>query len=145
MSRNVASPSFSSPRLDMSHDAPPPGVWDSRPFVAVGVGIVLFIVAYSNAWRSSFHFDDSHVVETNPAIRSLSGVPRYFVDARTFSSLPTNQTYRPIVTLTLATDHAIARATTGNGLDPRAYHLTQLRCWRLSRRWSVPSHGSFTR
>lgn len=110
----------------MSHDAPPPEVRDSRLFVAVGVAVVLFIVAYANAWRSSFHFDDSHVVETNPAIRSLSRIPRYFVDARTFSSLPTNQTYRPIVTLTLATDHAIARATTGNGLDPRAYHLTQL-------------------
>ena len=94
--------------------------------VAIGAAVLLFAAAYANSWRSSFHFDDSHVVETNPAIRSLSNIPRFFRDARTFSSLPTNQTYRPIVTLTLAIDHAMAEATTGNGLDPRAYHFTQL-------------------
>lgn len=88
--------------------------------------IVLFACAYANSWRNSFHFDDSHVVETNPAIRSLSDIPHYFTDARTFSSLPANQTYRPIVTSTLAIDYAIARITTGNGFDPRPYHVTQL-------------------
>ena len=87
---------------------------------------LLFVIAYGGSWRNSFHFDDSHVIETNPAIRSLANIPRFFADARTFSSLPDNQTYRPIVTMTLAIDHAIASATTGNGLDPRPYHVTQL-------------------
>jgi Flp pilus assembly protein TadD len=57
---------------------------------------------------------------------SLANIPRFFTDARTFSSLPGNQTYRPMVSLTFAIDYAVARATTGNGLDPRPYHATQL-------------------
>src|SRR5690606_23826725 len=88
--------------------------------------VALFIFAYANSWRNSFHFDDAHVIVSNPAIASPANAPRFFTDARTFSSLPANQTYRPIVSLTLAADHAVARAATGNGLDPRAYHATQL-------------------
>jgi tetratricopeptide (TPR) repeat protein len=93
---------------------------------ALAAALVLFVAAYAGSWRNAFHFDDTHVVESNPAIRSLATVPRLFTDARTFSSLPANQTYRPLVSLTLAVDHAVARATTGDGLDPRAYHATQL-------------------
>src|SRR5262249_16985436 len=116
---------FTAPRLEMSHDVSPEQPRSTR-LIAIGAVVGLFIIAYANSWRGSFHFDDSHVVETNPAIRSLSGIPRFFVDARTFSSLPSNQTYRPVVTLTLAIDHAIAPAARGEGLDPRAYHFTQL-------------------
>ena len=107
-------------------DASPAHAAHRSLFVAIGAAVVLFAAAYGNSWRNSFHFDDSHVVETNPALRSLTSIPRFFTDARTFSSLPANQTYRPIVTLTLAIDHAIAEVATGNGLDPRAYHFTQL-------------------
>lgn len=93
---------------------------------AVAFAAAFFLYAYANSWRNSFHFDDAHVIVSNPAITSLSNVPRFFIDARTFSSLPANQTYRPLVSLTLAVDHAVARAATGNGLDPRSYHFTQL-------------------
>jgi Flp pilus assembly protein TadD len=94
--------------------------------IAVAAVVTLFIAAYANSWRNAFHFDDTHVVVSNPAIRSLATVARLFTDARSFSSLPANQTYRPLVSVTLAVDHAIARAVTGDGLDPRAYHATQL-------------------
>lgn len=94
--------------------------------LAVAALLLLFVAAYANSWRNAFHFDDSHVVESNAAIRSLSNSPRFFADARTFSALPANQTYRPLVTLSLAVDHAVARGTTGDGLDPRPYHATQL-------------------
>ena len=94
--------------------------------VAIAAALALFLGAYTNSWRNAFHFDDSHVIVTNPAITSLANVPRFFADARTFSSLPANQTYRPIVSLSLAVDQAVARATTGNGLDPRAYHFSQM-------------------
>jgi Tfp pilus assembly protein PilF len=94
--------------------------------LAIFFAVMLFVAAYTNSLRSSFHFDDAHVIETNPAIGSLSAIPRFFTDARTFSSLPANQTYRPVVTLTLAIDRAVAQLTTGNGLDPRPYHVTQL-------------------
>jgi Flp pilus assembly protein TadD len=99
----------------------------SSPLVAaIALAVALFLCAYASSWRNSFHFDDAHVIVSNPAIASLANVPRFFTDARTFSSLPANQTYRPMVSLTLAIDHAVARAATGNGLDPRPYHATQL-------------------
>lgn len=126
MLKTPSSTRFSPHRLETSHDETGNKQRGSLLILLIGSAVVLFAGAYANSWRSSFHFDDAHVVETNPAIRSLSSVPRFFQDARTFSSLPTNQNYRPIVTLTLAIDHAFARATTGNGLDPRAYHVTQL-------------------
>src|SRR6478735_8760883 len=119
-------PASYAPPSETPLDAPPAQLQNRSLLITIGVAVLLFATAYANSWRSSFHFDDSHVVETNPGIRSLASVPRYFSDARTFSSLPTNQTYRPVVTLTLAIDHAIAQVTTGNGLDPRAYHFTQL-------------------
>jgi Tfp pilus assembly protein PilF len=85
------------------------------------VALLLVVIAYANSFRNSFHFDDSHVVENNLYIRSLRNVPRFFVDAHTFSSLPQNSTYRPLVSLTLAIDYAL-----GHGLDPLPFHLTQL-------------------
>src|SRR6185503_5658948 len=66
-------------------------------------------------------FDDSHVIEGNMYIRDLKHVPRYFTDAYTFSALPQNATYRPLVTLTLALDYARA-----GKLDPRPFHVTQI-------------------
>ncbi|HEX3157002.1 MAG TPA: tetratricopeptide repeat protein [Gemmatimonadaceae bacterium] len=98
----------------------------TRWLTAILASLALIACAYAGSWRNAFHFDDTHVVESNPSIRSLVNAPSFFTDARTFSSLPANQTYRPLVSLTLAVDHAVARATTGEGLDPRAYHATQL-------------------
>ena len=65
--------------------------------LAAAVAITL---AYANHFRNSFHFDDSHTVESNLFIRDLRNVPRFFTDVRTFSSLPPNQSYRPVVTTT---------------------------------------------
>lgn len=81
----------------------------------------LLVAAYANTLDNTFHFDDSHVIETNIAIRSLSNIPKFFTDAHTFSSLPANATYRPLVTLSLALDYARA-----GGLVPRAFHETQI-------------------
>lgn len=83
--------------------------------------ILLVLAAYSNFYDNSFHFDDSHVIETNLAIRDLSNVGRFFTDASTFSSLPQNATYRPLVTLSLALDFAVT-----NDLHPRPFHITQM-------------------
>ncbi|HEX7150774.1 MAG TPA: tetratricopeptide repeat protein [Thermoanaerobaculia bacterium] len=83
--------------------------------------IVLIVAAYANSLDNSFHFDDSHVIESNLYLRSLDHVPRFFTDANTFSSLPQNATYRPLVTLSLALDYAW-----GEGLAPRAFHVTQI-------------------
>ncbi len=53
-------------------------------------------------------------------IRSLSQIPRFFVDASTFSSLPQNTTYRPLLSVTYAVDYWL-----GGGVTPRQFHLTQ--------------------
>jgi tetratricopeptide (TPR) repeat protein len=94
----------------------------NRNFIlACAAAIVLIAAAYAGSLHNSFHFDDSHVIETNSYIRSLRNIPLFFTDAHTFSSLPQNATYRPLVTLSLALDYAW-----GGGLEPRAFHLTQL-------------------
>jgi len=81
-------------------------------------------LAYANHFGNSFHFDDSHTVESNLFIRDLRNLPKFFVDARTFSSLPANQGYRPVVTATLAVDYALS------GTNPLAFHLDAF-CWFL--------------
>lgn len=97
-----------------------------RTHTAVFAGLCLLVAlllggAYANSFRNEFHFDDSHVVSTNLYIRSLNNIPRFFRDAMTFSSLPANATYRPLVTTTLAIDYWL-----GGGLAPAQYHVTQL-------------------
>lgn len=88
--------------------------------LAIAAAIALILAAYWNSLHNSFHFDDSHVIQTNLFIRDLANVPKFFTDAHTFSSLPQNSTYRPLVTLTLALDYA------RGGLDPLPYHVTQV-------------------
>ncbi|HEX6096943.1 MAG TPA: tetratricopeptide repeat protein [Thermoanaerobaculia bacterium] len=88
--------------------------------IACAAAIVLIAAAYASSLENSFHFDDSHVIETNTYLRSLDNVPRFFTDPYTFSSLPQNATYRPLVTLSLALDWAA-----GNG-SPRPFHITQI-------------------
>lgn len=84
-------------------------------------GLALLVAAYVNSFDNAFHFDDSHVVVDNLYIRNLANAGRFFTDARTFSALPQNQTYRPVVTLSLAVDYAV-----GRGLSTRAFHVDQL-------------------
>ena len=78
-----------------------------------GLGIVLLLVAlvaaYANHFHNSFHFDDAHTIENNAAIRELRNIPMFFRDATTFSSLPSNQSYRPLVSTLLAIDYSLGR------------------------------------
>jgi len=82
---------------------------------------VLFAVcvAYANSFQNSFHYDDFHTITDNPAIRSLGNVPRFFTDATTFSVLPANRTYRPMVSTLLAVDYAL-----GRGYQPSWFHYS---------------------
>lgn len=89
--------------------------------LACAAALLLFTAAYSNSLRNAFAFDDLHVIQTNAFIRDLANVPRFFTDAGTFSNLPQNAVYRPLVTLTLAFDHWRA-----GGPDPLQFHVTQL-------------------
>ncbi len=87
--------------------------------VAALASLLLVLLAYSNHFRNSFHFDDSHTVIDNPWIRDLSNVPRFFTDGQTFSSLPSNRSYRPLVSASLAFDYWLA-----HGLNPLWFHIS---------------------
>ena len=84
------------------------------------MALVLLVSAYSNSFHNAFHFDDNHVIETNLYIRSLTNTRVFFTDARTFSSLPANAVYRPLVTVSLALDYWL-----GGGLVPWQFHVSQ--------------------
>src|SRR3954470_7562544 len=84
---------------------------------ALGVAALLF-VAYANHFDNGFHFDDAHAIVDNPSLRDLRNIPRYFVDATTFSVLPLNQTYRPVLQTTLAVDYWLA-----SGYKPTTFQV----------------------
>ena len=73
------------------------------------VGVAALVgAAYANHFQNGFHFDDSHAILDNPFVRDLGHLPRYFSDATTFSVLPQNQSYRPVLQATLAVDYWLA-------------------------------------
>lgn len=76
------------------------------------------ILTYSNHFNNSFHFDDAHTIQNNIFIRDLKNIPKFFTDATTFSSNPSNQSYRPVVSTTLAVDYWLSE----NG-KPFFFHL----------------------
>src|SRR6478672_12889663 len=83
----------------------------ARKKMLAGLGSALLlgalVAAYANHFLNSFHFDDAHTVVNNAAIRDLRNIPLFFRDATTFSSLPSNQSYRPLVSTLLAIDYRL--------------------------------------
>jgi Flp pilus assembly protein TadD len=88
--------------------------------VALGAALLLvaLVATFANHFHNSFHFDDAHTIENNTAIRELRNIPLFFRDATTFSSLPSNQSYRPLVSTLLAIDYRLG------GLQPFWFHLS---------------------
>ena len=84
-----------------------------------GLLVVALVAAYANHFHNSFHFDDAHTIENNASIRELRNIPQFFRDATTFSSLPSNQSYRPLVSTLVAIDYRL-----GGGLQPFWFHLS---------------------
>jgi tetratricopeptide (TPR) repeat protein len=80
--------------------------------------LALLLGAYGNHFHNGFHFDDAHAIVQNSFVRDLRFIPRYFVDATTFSILPLNQSYRPVLQTTLAIDYRLA-----GGYNPVAFHI----------------------
>jgi tetratricopeptide (TPR) repeat protein len=90
------------------------------------LGIALFVVlaavilTYSNHFHNALHFDDAHTIINNAYIQNIKNIPLFFKDGSTSSSLPSNQSYRPFLTTTLAIDYWM-----GGGLANTFYfHLT---------------------
>ena len=83
---------------------------------ALLVGVLL--AAYANHFQNSFHFDDAHTIVNNAAVRELGNIPLFFRDATTFSALPSNQSYRPLVSTLLALNYWLGE------LRPFSYHVS---------------------
>src|SRR4029077_3511948 len=96
-------------------------VMRERPLAGLGGFLLLMVLvaAYANHFHNSFHFDDVHAIVNNASIQELRNVPQFFRDATTFSSLPSNQSYRPLVSTLLAIDYSF-----GHGLRPFWFHLS---------------------
>jgi len=99
-------------------------------FVLVGLVLVLTTILYSNHFNNPFEFDDSHSIVTNDAITEID-VVKFFSDASCLTSLPGNQSYRPVTVLLNALDYQISKKFNTNpqfknkpGLNPYYYHLT---------------------
>ncbi|TNF30463.1 MAG: tetratricopeptide repeat protein [Bacteroidetes bacterium] len=92
---------------------------NAKSFVAAlaAVLLVALTAVYWNHFDNGFHFDDSHTIVNNGYITDISNIPLIFKDAKTTSSLPLNQAYRPMVTSLNAIDHWL-----GGGLNPKVFH-----------------------
>src|SRR6185436_17697553 len=82
--------------------------------------IVVLCGLYSNHFHNEFHFDDGHTTTSNPYIRDLNNIPRFFRDRTTFSTMPSHQGYRPLVSTTLALDYWVG----GKSFDPFYFHVS---------------------
>jgi len=92
-----------------------------KTYLLTGIVLMLAVttITYSNHFQNVFHFDDSHSVENNVYIRNIKNIPLFFKDGTTSSVLPQNQSYRPVVTTSLAIDYWL-----GNGYNLFYFHLT---------------------
>lgn len=67
--------------------------------------MLLCTIPYANHFQNGFHFDDSHTIQNNAYIRNIHNIPLFFKDGSTSSTLPQNQSYRPVTTTSLALDY----------------------------------------
>jgi protein O-mannosyl-transferase len=78
-------------------------MFNDKKFSLCVLGLfIAVLVTYSNHFHNSFHFDDSHSIENNGYLRSLGNIPLFFKSGTTFSTLPSNQTYRPMLSVVYA-------------------------------------------
>jgi tetratricopeptide (TPR) repeat protein len=87
----------------------------TRRIVAL-LGLVI-AASYANTLSIDFQLDDHHVVESNPHIRRLANVPRFFVDPNLSSVNHQSKLFRPVLTTTYAVNYAVS------GLNTWSYHL----------------------
>lgn len=91
-----------------------------RFFYLTALILLLGLIAvYSNHFHNAFHFDDSHSIVNNVYIRNIHNIPLFFKDASTISSLPANQSYRPLLSTSYAIDYWM-----GGGLDQFYFQLS---------------------
>lgn len=81
---------------------------------------VLPFVVYSNNYRHEFLLDDTYTLVKNLNVRSLSAVPRFFVDPGTLTSVREQADYRPLLQVSNALNYQMGR------YDMWWWHFTQI-------------------
>ena len=84
--------------------------------------LVLIIISfgvYANSLVNEFVFDDDSVVLGDPAITSISNIPKFFTAELGFHKV-IGRYYRPVVSASYAIDHAVW------GFKPFGFHLTNV-------------------
>lgn len=66
---------------------------------------VVCVGIYSNSFDHAYQLDDSYTIVTNPNLRSLRNIPRFFVDPSTYTSLRAQVDYRPVLQATYALNY----------------------------------------
>src|SRR5438067_301791 len=97
----------------------------AKTILPVGLVLAAVCIVYLGHFQNGFHFDDIHTVTGNPYIRDLRNIPKFFTDTKTFSILPRNRTYRPLLSTSLAFDYWL-----GGSLSPFYFQLSTF-CWFL--------------
>jgi Tfp pilus assembly protein PilF len=60
---------------------------------------------YSNSFGHAYQLDDSYTIVTNPNLRSLRNIPRFFIDPSTYTSLRAQVDYRPVLQVSYALNY----------------------------------------
>ncbi len=94
-----------------------PPLTKRKEFLVLACILTITFVVYLNHFDNPFFFDDTHTISENESIRSLDNWTEFFTNADTFSSLPANRSYRPMITLMNAIDYKLA-----GGLKSNYYH-----------------------
>ncbi len=90
-----------------------------KNIVLVSLIVIVVSLVYSNHFNNPFAFDDFHTIKDNIVIKNIANYKLFFEDASSFSSNPSNQMYRPLISLSSAIDYYIA-----NGENPFYFHLS---------------------
>jgi tetratricopeptide (TPR) repeat protein len=86
-------------------------------FTVAAVIIGMLSWAYATHFDNPFEFDDDHTIERNPSLDTLD-IQLFFTDASTFSVLPSNQAWRPGITIV----NSIDTIRSGGVPDPVKFH-----------------------
>lgn len=86
-------------------------------YIILVIILLVTTFVYLNHFDNPFFFDDTHTISENESIQTLGNWTHFFTNADTFSSLPANRAYRPMITLMNAIDYSIA-----GGLKSNYYH-----------------------
>src|SRR5438876_4412 len=82
--------------------------------------IVAPFAVYSNNYRHAYLLDDAYTLVSNPSVRTLSAIPRYFVDPATYTSVREQADYRPVLQVTYALNYWMG------GYHTWWWHFTQI-------------------